>query len=112
MIRRIIVYFICLILSNSLLLFEEISNIDEEFNLLEEHITYMCLTYKETDEINVIYDYEKIYFYLEDNLKKCELTEISESEFMLDCNVKKGVFYKEINERFLIRKGDMYDGRD
>lgn len=111
MIRRIITYFICLILSNSLLFFEEISSINGEFDNLEQYVSTMCLMYKETEQINVIYNYEMIYLYLDNQLNKCELIEVSESEFMLNCSVKKGVFYKEINEKFLIRKGDMYDGR-
>lgn len=110
MIKRILIFAICLIMANFISFKKEITNSYIELENIEDKIKLYGLKYEEGNEVIVIFDYENINNYIEENHQNINIERISEKEFKIIKSIKKGVFYKEINEVFYIRKGDNYDG--
>ena len=110
MIKRFIVYIICIILMNFVALEKETSLSEKEFNELEYFIKSECLEYKEGENILIVFDYKKIELYIDKKYINISLEKVSSSEIIIKKEIKKGIFLKEKSERIFIRKGDFYDG--
>lgn len=108
MIRRVIQYFICLILANANLYFDEKSVHTEKLEGFEEYLKEDCFQVKDYKKPILIFDYKKIEKYVEENFEYGYVKKNNETDFILNIKVKKGIFLGEINKNFLIKRGDLY----
>ena len=112
MIKRIIVFLICIVLGNLSSFYKEIENVYVELDKFESYVNKYGINYELMEEMRVVFDYESIDYYLENDMNKALKEEISRTNFIVLIEVRNGIFYKSIREEFVIRKGDYYDGRN
>ena len=110
MIRRIVIFFICIIVANLVSFYETLDETNKNIDTFEEYVNKECIDYQSLDEIRVVFDYEKIDLFIKNNNYNIQKKEISKTNFIVIIEVKKGVFHKTIKEEIFIRRGDMYDG--
>jgi hypothetical protein len=90
---------------------DDMLNIDNKMILLEEKIKENCISYLEIDELYLVFNYNQIEKIINDMFSEYDVSIINKSEvmFILKIEVKEGIFYKSIEEKFYLKKGDLYE---
>ena len=112
MIKRIVEYLICLILANTTLFIKENSNCINELEIFSNYLKSDGYKVEKYEDVVVVFDYDKIENYIENNLNKTSINKVSEMSFSLTMSIKTGIFFKEMKKEFYIKKGDLYVDRN
>jgi len=109
MIKRLVIFFICLLLGNVCLFYREIERYNKEIIKFEEYLNNYCINGVNGEEVYVVFDYEKIESYLKENMTNTYLEKDSLTGFNVGVDIQKGIFLKRDKESFYLRKGVLYD---